>query len=300
MRTRIAISTVAALVAFTLPYAAASDSGHGHEGMKGAGEHAGHERHAAVGTEPSGLGGAWAALVAARDAIAADVESGSLASVHAKAEPVPRLAEAVLAQSSLEASKRARVEGAVKQIGRVADSLHEAADAGDASRTRKELERLDDLLELIRAQYPDGVLSSASHSDDGHSGHAAGGSHAHGERPVGVVDREAKASVLVRAFDPFRFEPKRLEVEAGVPTRIELQNKGSVEHSLVVKTPDGSRDWVHLHVPVGATDVATYEIDRPGTYPLLCTIEGHTEGGMVGELVVRERSRTGGGEHTSH
>lgn len=299
MRTRIAMSTVAALVALTLPYAAASDSGHGHEGMRGANEHAGHEGHAAVGTEASGLGGAWAALVAARDAIAADVESGSLASVHAKAEPVPRLAADVLAQSSLEASKRARVEGAVKQIGRVADSLHEAADAGDASRTRKELERLDGLLELIRAQYPEGVLSSASHSHDGHSGHA-GSSHAHGERPAGVVDREAKASVLVRAFDPFRFEPKRVELEAGVPTRIELQNKGSVEHSLVVKTPDGSRDWVHLHVPVGATDVATYEIDRPGTYPLLCTIEGHTEGGMVGELVVRERSRTGGAEHTSH
>lgn len=293
MRTRGSVSTLAVLVALTLPYVAAADSGHDHEGKAG-----GHESHAAGGTASADLGSAWAALVAARDAIAADVESGSLGSVHAKAEPVPGLAEDLLARSSdLEASKRARVEGAVKQIARVADSLHEVADAGDEGRTRKELGRLDGLLELIRAQYPEGALNSAGRPHGSHSGHA-GSSHAHGQRPAGVVDREPKASVLVRAFDPFRFEPKRIELEAGVPTRIELQNEGAIEHSLVVKTPDGGRDWVHLHVQAGATDVAVYELDRPGTYPLLCTIEGHIQGGMVGDLVVRERAD--GAEHTNH
>lgn len=241
--------------------------------------------------EPSGLAGAWAALIAAHDAVAAEVESGALAAVHAEAELLPKLAETLLARSSdLEASKRARVEGAVKQIARVADGLHEAADAGDAARTRKSLERLDGLLALIRAQYPEGTLSAASPThDDGHAGQA-GSPHAHAERPAGVVDREPRATLLVRALDPFRFAPERLELEAGVPTRIELENDGAIEHSLVVKTPDGSRDWIHLHVPVGATDAATYELDRPGTYPVLCTIAGHTEAGMVGELVVREGS----------
>ena len=61
---------------------------------------------------------------------------------------------------------------------------------------------------------------------------------------------------------------------------------GHAEHTLVVKTPDGKQDWVHLHVPPRVTEAATYQLDEPGTYPVLCTIPGHTEGGMIGELVV--------------
>jgi len=102
----------------------------------------------------------------------------------------------------------------------------------------------------------------------------------------GVVDAVPQEVVHIRAFDELRFEPKRIEVQAGVPTRIELENVGAIEHALVIKTPDGEQDWVHIHVPPGVTDAATYQLDTPGTYPLLCTIPGHTEGGMIGELVV--------------
>lgn len=79
---------------------------------------------------------------------------------------------------------------------------------------------------------------------------------------------------------------RRLEIQAGIPTRIELENVEAIELALVVKTPDGEHDWVHIHVPPGVTDAATYRLDAPGSYPLLCTIPGHTEGGMIGELVV--------------
>ena len=237
---------------------------------------------------------AWAALMAARDAIAADVESSALGEIHAKAEPLPALVEALVEQSGdLEAGKRARVEGAAKQVTRVADALHVAADNGDAARTRKELGRLDGLLELIRAQYPDGALEAPGathdHSAHGHSSAGTGhdhGAHAHGEPPAGVVDLAPRATLRVEAHDPFRFEPRRLEVQSGVPTRIELVNQGVAEHSLVVKTPDGQRDWVHLHVQAGETHAATYRLHKPGTYPIVCTIPGHEEGGMIGELVV--------------
>ena len=85
--------------------------------------------------------------------------------VHEKAESLPKLVAALLEQSSdLAASKRARVEGAVKQVARVADALHAAADRGDAARTRKELARLDVMLELIRAQYPAGSLDTGMHA----------------------------------------------------------------------------------------------------------------------------------------
>lgn len=169
----------------------------------------------------------------------------------------------------------------------MADALHEAADRGDADRTRKELSRLDPLLALIRAQYPAGALDGEKH----HGDHTAApahlhGAHAHAEPPAGQVDTAPQATLRVQAFDPFRFEPKHMQVQTGVPTRIELANLGAVEHSLVVKTPDGARDWVHLHALAGATEAATYEIDEPGTYPVLCTVPAHTEAGMVGEIVV--------------
>ncbi len=279
------------LLALVLSLAASADSGHAQkEDSASEGEHLGaHGDHGGAAPQPASLASAWTALMAARDAIAGDVESGALGDVHAKAEPLPELVAALLEQSEdLDAGKQTRVKGAAKQVTRVADALHVAADRGDAARTRKELSRLDSLLELIRAQYPAGALDAGAH---GHGGHTRM------ERPAGVVDATPRATVRIRAFDRLRFEPKRIEVQAGVPTRIELENAGVVEHALVVKTPDGKQDWVHLHVPPGATEAATYQLDEPGSYPVLCTIPGHTEGGMVGELVVLEGH---GPAHSDH
>ncbi len=283
---------LAVSVLLALPLAACADSGDGEKAESAAdgGHHGADEGHGAAKAQPSSLAGAWTALIAARDAIAADVESGALGGVHAKAEPLPELVAELVEQSvELNARSLVRVEGAAKQVTRVADTLHVAADRGDAERTRKELGRLDGLLELIRTQYPDGALDAGTHGHVGPHSAAPGqpqGVHAHMERPAGVVDATPEATIRIQAFDRLRFEPQRIEVQAGIPTRIELQNAGVAEHTLVVKTPNGEHDWVHLHVPPGVTEAATYQLDEPGTYPVLCTIPGHTEGGMIGELVV--------------
>ncbi|MFQ5416275.1 MAG: cupredoxin domain-containing protein [Myxococcota bacterium] len=276
-----------ATVLLALPLTAGADSGHADDHSATEGVHPG--AHGDPAPQPASLAGAWAALMAARDAIAGDIESGALGDVHAVAEPLPELVGALLERSGdLDPGKRARVEGAAKQLTRAADGLHVAADGGDAARTRKGLTRLDGLLELIRAQYPAGALEEGR---DGHEGRSvapgnAHGAHAHMERPAGVVDAAPQATVRIEASDLLRFEPKRIEVQAGIPTRIELENTGAAAHTFVVRTPDGERDWVHLHVLPGATKAATYRLDQPGTYPVLCTIPGHTEGGMIGELVV--------------
>ena len=289
MTKTILAGALAASVLLALPLAACADSGHGDEAESASeGDH--HGAPGEHGSAPASLSGAWTALTAARDAIAADVESGALGDIHAKAEPLPELVAELLERSDdLDAGKRTRVEGAAKQVTRVADALHVAADRGDADRTRKELNRLDGLLELIRTQYPDGALDVGTHGHEGAHSAAPGhsqGAHAHLARPAGVVDAAPQATVHIRAFDRLRFEPKRIEVQAGIPTRIELENAGVAEHSFVVKTPDGEQDWVHLHAPPGDTEAATYQLDEPGTYPVLCTIPGHTEGGMIAEFVV--------------
>ncbi len=250
--------------------------------------------------EATALSGAWAALRAARDGIAADIASGALDKVHPKAEPLPQLAERVLELSiDLEPDKRARVEGAVKQIARVADALHEVADRGDAARSTEELARLDGLLELIAAQYPAGALeasgSGAPRAGGGHdpalhdhSAMSALPGREHKTRSLAAVDATAEATVVVKATE-FAFEPHTIELRAGVPTRIELDNRAAaVDHALLVRSPDGG-DWIHLHALAKGTDADTFRIDTPGSYEVVCTIPGHTEAGMAGTLVVASR-----------
>ncbi len=276
MSKMISIGTLAAFAIGLAASVVSADSGHGH----GA--------HAGGSAESSSLPSAWSALGSTRDEIAGDVKRGALGEVHAKAERLAGLMDALLAQSQdLPASKLARVKGAAKQVERVALSLHKAADAGDAARTEKELSRLSGLLELIRVQYPAGALGAAGHDSGDHSSHSEGKphTHTHMDPPQGMVDGPAQETVRVRAVDLMRFEPRRIEVRAGVPTRIELENLGGAEHSLAVKTADGEHDWVHLHAAPRATQAAIYRLDQPGVYPVLCTIPGHTEAGMTGELV---------------
>jgi uncharacterized cupredoxin-like copper-binding protein len=242
----------------------------------------------------SSLGGAWAALRAAREAIAADIASGALEKLHQQAAPLPELAQRVRELSTeLAPDQRARVEGAVKQMPRLAAAFDEKGDQGDAAGSAEELTRLDGLLELIAAQYPKGALEASppATQPDGPAHHGAMSSmpgHQHMTRPVAAVDAPAEATVVVKASE-FAFEPSTIALRAGVPTRIELDNRGAlVEHSLLVRAPSGG-DWIHLHAAAKGTDVGTFRIDTPGSYDVLCTIPGHTEAGMVGTLVIAAR-----------
>ena len=144
-----------AVVALAGAPSAHADAGHGH-GME-------ESPPPQPGEAQPSLAEAWSALMATRDAIAADVEAGRLDAVHEKAERLAPLASSLLdGSASLEAAKRARVEGTVRQVSKVAGALHVAADAGDATKTKRELERLDGLLKLLEAQYPQGALSTGA------------------------------------------------------------------------------------------------------------------------------------------
>lgn len=270
------------------PGTAVADSQHMHEGMHAAGT------NDSSGTTP-GHGGssAWADIRGIRDAIAADLDAGKLAGIHPRAERLAPLAAALrTGAKDLPPETRARIEGALKQVPSVADALHTAADAGQVDSTRRALKRLDGILDLVQAQFPAELLPAIPAPAEGNQGAAAPGvmqdqaTHVHAARPLAAVDDPAAASISVMAGD-FTFAPKKLSMRAGAPTRLELKNDGAVEHALVVRAPNGAGDWIHLHAQPKGVDAATYRIDHPGTYRVLCTIAGHTEAGMVGELVVR-------------
>lgn len=246
--------------------------------------------------EPAHGTSAWAELKETRDAIAQLIESGKLAEIHGQAARLAPLGQALSdGAKSLPEDKRTRVEATLRQLPELGKTLDKVGDAGDVAATRRELKRLDGVIALLQAQYPADALSKVpapaampaehEHSEGELSGHEQG-AHAHATRPLAAVDDAPKATIRIKASE-FKFAPPALAMHAGEPTRIELENDGVVEHALIVAAPDGKGDWIHLHAMANTTDAGTYRIDKPGKYRVLCTVEGHVEAGMVGELVVR-------------
>lgn len=247
----------------------------------------GHEGHAGMGAQEQPVQGvsAWAELRETRDSIAEFVESGKLVDVHNLAERLAPLGQALRdGAKSLPQEKRTRIEATLRQLPELGKTLDKAGDSGDVAATHRELKRLDGVIALIQAQYPADLLSEVPARGALPAGQPHG-AHVHATRPLAAVDDAPKATIRVLASE-FKFAPTALVMRAGEPTRIELDNDGAVEHALIVAAPDGKGDWIHLHALANATDAGTFRIDAPGKYRVLCTVQGHTEAGMVGELVV--------------
>ena len=103
----------------------------------------------------------------------------------------------------------------------------------------------------------------------------------------------------------FAFGPSSVTIPAGQPVKITLDNKGLVEHDFVIEKIDASMESmqdngsemhhmqggtseavVHAAVQTGATSTLEITVAEPGTYQFFCSVPGHKEAGMTGELIV--------------
>ena len=103
----------------------------------------------------------------------------------------------------------------------------------------------------------------------------------------------------------FAYNPSSITVPVGEPVTLTLKNVGNIEHDLVVEKIDatpkvvedrgsdahhahGEQQNYDLHVSAnaGETSVIELTVAEPGTYRVFCSVEGHEEAGMIGELVV--------------
>lgn len=104
-------------------------------------------------------------------------------------------------------------------------------------------------------------------------------------RPIEyAADRAIDASaqqVEVIARD-VAFEPRDIRIEAGRWTVVTFTNQDGIFHDWDV---EGLAN-VDAGARPGQTTRLRFVIDRPGTYRILCTVDGHAEAGMVGTLVV--------------
>ena len=85
----------------------------------------------------------------------------------------------------------------------------------------------------------------------------------------------------------FQFAPNTFSAKRGEKVTFKLTNKGTVEHTLVILSPDGSQELAKLSTQPGGTISLEFTPKDAATYPIICNIAGHKEAGMQGTLVVK-------------
>ena len=108
----------------------------------------------------------------------------------------------------------------------------------------------------------------------------------------------------------FSYSPASISVPVGQPVTLKIHNGGEAEHDFVVENIDvtdvfeegnassehemhdmqnmGTEYDLHVSTQKGGTSVLKFTALKPGTYRFFCTVAGHLEAGMVGELTVTE------------
>ncbi len=100
----------------------------------------------------------------------------------------------------------------------------------------------------------------------------------------GPVEVPADAQRVRVIGTEFAFDPAEFSVEAGRPVAVSFANEGSLEHDWVLYAADGGEvDGAHADASPGEEAMAVFTLE-PGTYQAICTLRGHEEAGMTGEV----------------
>lgn len=101
--------------------------------------------------------------------------------------------------------------------------------------------------------------------------------------PQPLPARRAEAPPAVEVvLREFEIEPRTMEVKSGL-VRFRVTNKGMVEHDFVVSAVGGHTDHDQHIVRPGETKVFEMHL-KSGSHEVLCTLPGHREAGMVGQI----------------
>jgi uncharacterized cupredoxin-like copper-binding protein len=116
------------------------------------------------------------------------------------------------------------------------------------------------------------------------------------------------ATELTVEMIDFAYAPSSIALPAGQPVTLTLKNTGKIEHDFVVETIDATTKVIqdngsdahrahsaeqnydlHISARPGETSIVQLTIAKSGTYQIICSVEGHKEAGIIGELIVLEQ-----------
>jgi plastocyanin len=104
------------------------------------------------------------------------------------------------------------------------------------------------------------------------------------QQPAGAAQGDNQVEIVATEM---RFSPNRIDARVGQPVHITIINRGSVRHDLAFPpTVMPNLQGVETLTMPGQSTRLTVTFDTPGTYPFLCTIEGHAASGMTGAVFV--------------
>ncbi|HET7087290.1 MAG TPA: cupredoxin domain-containing protein [Anaerolineae bacterium] len=108
---------------------------------------------------------------------------------------------------------------------------------------------------------------------------------------------------VTMTMQEFKFDPTEISARVGRPVKVTLVNKGTLLHDFssmdakveVVSMQEGaahdmggmeSQMTMHMAVDASTTETLEFKPTEAGTYEFYCSVEGHKEAGMVGQLIV--------------
>jgi manganese oxidase len=129
------------------------------------------------------------------------------------------------------------------------------------------------------------VLVAAACSSDG-GGEAGSSGSGSGEQAVATTTFEVTLS-------EFKIDPSVIDAPAGEALTFDVTNAGVVQHTFAVAT-DAK---VYETSALDANGTATLAVDAldVGTYKIYCTVPGHEDSGMVGQLIVGQAAEEASG-----
>jgi len=117
-------------------------------------------------------------------------------------------------------------------------------------------------------------------------------------------DAKPSTELTLDATD-FAYSPLSITIPAGEPVLLTLKNSGNLEHDFVIEKIDVKTDVIqdsgsdahhahgaeanydlHFSAQGGETSVIQFTVSEPGAYQFFCSVAGHKEAGMIGELIV--------------
>jgi nitrite reductase (NO-forming) len=99
--------------------------------------------------------------------------------------------------------------------------------------------------------------------------------------PAAAAPVQAANGAVEIVASEFKFAPAQLSLPGAGSLNVTLKNTGAVEHDVVFEGVDGM-----VHAAAGQTAKGAFQFARDGVYTFFCSIPGHKEAGMVGNLTV--------------
>lgn len=101
-----------------------------------------------------------------------------------------------------------------------------------------------------------------------------------------VACAEPQTSRVTLSLQEMRFSENEIEVLAGQPVTLRLNNKDGYAHAFDLDEFD-----IHLQLAAVETAEITFTPTRSGTFTFYCSSPGHQAAGMQGSLVVVPRNK---------